>query len=153
MGAILSMMGLQLASVCLPTEVLVIDERNCLVSLVVSLMLHMSIDAIGRRALRLLGLDFFRSLCGGVKLNVSFVCWLGHNFVLRCDDCNLDGVRLCLHTHCLLHVVMGLLLGVKARNRVCRERVVALRDRGDLLNESDHGLVAARVKLAIVSCL
>ena len=119
MGAVLGVVSLQLAGVCFPAQVLVVDERYRFVSLIARLVLCVSVDSVRGRALGLVGLGL---LCGGgVKLDVVGLSGLGHNLVLRCDDSHLNGIRLSLDTDRLLHIVVSLLLGIEARDRVRRQ--------------------------------
>ena len=92
-GAVLCMVSLQLTGVCLPTEVLAVDEGDSLISLGASLVLSMGVNTVRWGPLGLMGFYLFGR--GGLELNVVrfgrcrrlVLSWLGHNLVLRCDHC------------------------------------------------------------------
>jgi len=112
------MVGLQLAGVGLPSQILTVDERNGFISRPGGNVLSVGIKSVGwlsgqalgyRLAVRLQVVNLF----GYARLG-------GYYLVLTCDHGNLYSIGVGLHRHSLLHVVVGLLLCVKALNLVFR---------------------------------
>lgn len=90
-------MLLELAGVCFPPEVLVVNEGNGFVSIISSLVLSMSIKPVGwvSHALRN---SLLRDDCLlDTSLDVVGLIWSGDNLVLLGDHSNLDSVGLSLH--------------------------------------------------------
>ena len=150
------MMSLQLASVRLPTEILVVDERDRFVGVSICPVLDVSIDP----GVVLVGWCPLRYICNRsrpllmLQLNIISLQWLlGYNLVLRRDHSYLDGVRFCFYADSFFHVVMCLLFSIKATNFVLSHGVLALSNGRNRLHKANHCLVAMGVKLAIVPCL
>lgn len=154
----------ELANICLPSKVLAVDESDGLVRLSVGLMLLVSIETCGGSSvglaccLLLIGLGVLGLIIGWLlglshSLLLLLLYWLRGDLVLGCDNCDLYGIGLSLDRNRLLHLVMCLLLGKEANNLVLAHAILLLVHGWDGLHETDHGLVALRVELAVVASL
>jgi len=142
MRAIVGMVLLELADICFPAEIGLVNERDGSISFVTWLVLMMSIKPL---------VGSGSNLSVGLKINL--LDWRGNDLVLRGDDGDLDSVRLGLHGDCFLHIVVGFLLTEEAYDFMVGHTVSLFADCWNCLNESDHGLVALRVEFSVISGL
>jgi len=130
MRAIVGMVFLELADICFPAEICLINERDGSISFVTRLVLMMSIESL---------------VGSGSNLSVGLKIYLldgrSDNLVLRGDDGDLDCIRLGLHGDCFLHIVVGFLLTEEAYDFMVCHTVSLFADCWDGLDESDHSLV------------
>jgi len=130
MRTIVGMVLLELADICFPAEVGLVNERDGSISFVTSFVLMMSVESL---------------VGSGANLSIGLKIYLldgrGNNLVLRGDDGDLDSVRLGLHGDCFLHIVVGFLLTEEAYDFMVGHAVSLFADRWDGLDEPDHGLV------------
>jgi len=142
MRAIVGMVLLELADICFPAEIGLVNERDGSISFVTWLVLMMSIKPL---------VGSGSNLSVGLKINL--LDRRGNDLVLRGDDGDLDSVRLGLHGDCFLHIVVGFLLTEEAYDFMVGHTVSLFADCWNCLNESDHGLVALRVEFSVISGL
>jgi len=152
----------KLANIGFPAKILTVDEWDGLISLLIGLMVLVCVESRFWGSVASLGLFllyfllFYMGLVdllfgSALSLHLSLLDWLCSNFILCSDNCNLDGVRLSLDWDSLLHLVMGLLLGIKAVDLVLVHAILFFADSWNSLNETDHGFIALGVEFAIVT--
>lgn len=131
MRSIVGMMLLELADICFPAEIVLINKGDGCISFVTSFVLMMSVESL---------------VVSGSNLSISLKIGLldrrSNNLVLRGDNGDLDSVRLGLHGDCFLHIVVGFLLTEEAYDFMVSHTVSLFADCWDGLDESDHSLVA-----------
>lgn len=158
----------ELADISFPAKILTIDERDGLVCLFVCLVLFVSIEPRRRRSIRrfsfgnILLTGFLLGLVGSylllvllpvLSLDFCLLDGLCGDLVLGGDDGDLYSIGLSLDRDGLLHVVVGLLLGVEAHDFMLGHTVSLFARGWNCLHETDHCLVALRVKLTVISGL
>jgi len=107
MASILSMVPLELASVCLPTKVLTIDKRDSFISIIGCLVLSMSIEPCGR-------CSWGCSCLCLLDLKIASIIRLCDDLVLLRNNSHLNSIWFCFNRDSFFHIVMGLLLCVEA---------------------------------------
>jgi len=135
MGTIVLMMGLKFADVSLPAEVVFINEGNNSIVFVRGDVLEVGVDPLRLTHLtspersdllflfdfhlrKLFYLDF------GVNLEVLRILrGILNDFILVCDDSNLNTIRIRLDLDSLFEVVVDLLDAIEALNSMFIHRV------------------------------
>jgi hypothetical protein len=142
MRSIVSMVLLELADICFPAEIGLINERDGGIVFVTSFVLMMSVKSL---------VGSGTNLSAGLKIDL--LDGRSNNLVLRGDDGDLDSVRLGLHGDCFLHIVVGFLLTEEAYDFMVGHTVSLFANRWDGLDESDHSIVALRIEFSEISGL
>ena len=142
MRSIVSMVLLELADICFPAEIGLVNERDGGIIFVTSFVLMMSVKSL---------VGSGSNLSAGLKIDL--LDGRSNNLVLRGDDGDLDSVRLGLHGDCFLHIVVGFLLTEEAYDFMVGHTVSLFANCWDGLDESDHSLVALRIEFSVISGL
>lgn len=79
---------------------------------------------------------------------LRFIC---NNFVLCRYNSYFDRVAICLHSYCLLHIVVSLLFTPEALHFVLLHGVLLVTQLGNGLNESYHSFITLAIELFVIA--
>ena len=131
-----------LASICLPSKIIIVDKWNSFVSFGSWLMLNMGVEPI---------LTWSRSNWL-LKLQVNLLNWLSLDFILGSNNSNLYSIWLCFHRHCFFHVIVGLLDTIKTWNFMLSHSILLFSNWWNVLDKTDHSLITLWIKFVIITC-
>jgi len=144
------MVLLQLAYICFPAQVLIIDECNSLIILIWWFVFNMSIKSLLCSSWCLKW--FVLCLILG-QLNIGFLNRLRNDLILGCNDSYFHCIRFGLYRYGFLHIVMGILLTVKADHFMLGHSVFVFWDCWNGLDKAYHSLITLRIEFTIVASL
>jgi len=92
-----------------------------------------------------------------IKLHIglipgSILLFISDNLILCSNHSDLDGISVSLDSHCLLHIIMGLLLTPEALHPVVCHRILLITQLWYGLDESNHCFITLTIEFFVVTC-
>jgi hypothetical protein len=92
-----------------------------------------------------------------IKLDIGLISrcillFISDNLILCSNHSNLDRISVSLDSHCLFHIVMGLLLTPEALHPVVCHRILLITQFWYGLNESNHSFITLTIEFFVVTC-